>query len=218
MNFIQQVGNVRETGDRTTDRTKISNTWSTENRSHGSPVLVPPETRNTVNRLGWSRMGLAVLILHAAGACLIGRPAVISGHNKCHPLQLLNHYAHFPPLQHTHTHSRKITTMRNWSWEMIRGFEALYAGRGRSNPVWSGKEAHWSLRELIVKSAEYCGADYKPSDRYLAIAAVLKWDCKMGLHRICIYPTIMFPRANVLSKQCGHGIWQLLNGTIYLSL
>ena len=119
---------------------------------------------------------------------------------------------------HTHTHSRKITTMRNWSWEMIMGFEALYAGRGRSNPVWSGKEAHWSLRELIVKSAEYCGADYKPSDRYLAIAVVLKWDCKMGLHRICIYPTIMFPRANVLSKQCGHGIWQLLNGTIYLSL
>ena len=56
---------------------------------------------------------------------------------------------------------------RNWSWEMIMGFEALYAGRGRRNPVWSGKEAHWSLRELIVKSAEHCGADYKPLDKPL---------------------------------------------------
>ena len=27
------------------------------------------------------------------------------------------------------------------------------------------KEAHWSLRGLIVKSAEHCGADYKPLDR-----------------------------------------------------
>ena len=41
------------------------------------------------------------------------------------------------------------TATRNWSREMIMGFEALYAGRGRRNPVWSGKEAHWSLRELI---------------------------------------------------------------------
>ena len=48
---------------------------------------------------------------------------------------------------------------------MIMGFEALYAGRGGRNPVWSGKEAHWSLRGMIVKSAEYCGADYKPLDR-----------------------------------------------------
>ena len=64
-------------------------------------------TRNTVNRLGWSRIGLAVLILNAAGAGLIGRPAVISGrYNKCHSLQLQNHYAHFPPLQHTHIHAR----------------------------------------------------------------------------------------------------------------
>ena len=44
-------------------------------------------TRNTVNRLGWSRIRLAVLILNAAGAGLIGRPAVISGrYNKCHSL------------------------------------------------------------------------------------------------------------------------------------
>ena len=48
---------------------------------------------------------------------------------------------------------------------MIMGFEALYADRGRRNPVWSGKEAHWSLRGLIVKLAEHCGADYKPLDR-----------------------------------------------------
>ena len=52
-------------------------------------------TRNILIRLRWSRMGLALLILHAAGAGLIGRPAVISGrHNKCHLLQLLKHYTH----------------------------------------------------------------------------------------------------------------------------
>ena len=78
-------------------------------------------TRNTVIRLGWSRIGLAVLTLHAAGAGLIGRPAVISGrYNKCHSLQLQNHYAHFPPLQHTHTHSFKTqlcgTGHGKWSW------------------------------------------------------------------------------------------------------
>ena len=121
-------------------------------------------TRNTVIRLGWSRIGLAVLILYAAGVGLIGRPAVTSGrYNKCYSLQLQNHYARFPPQQHTHIHSS--TTMRNRSWEIIMGFEALYAGRGRRNPVWSGKEAQWSLRGLIVKSAEHCGADYKPLDR-----------------------------------------------------
>ena len=75
--------------------------WSTENHSHGSPVLVPPELSNQAR----SRIGLAVLILHAAGVGLIGRPAVISGrYDKCHSLQLQNHYSHFPPLQHTHTH------------------------------------------------------------------------------------------------------------------
>ena len=73
-------------------------------------------TRNTVIRLGWSRIGLAVLILHAAGVGLTDRPAVISGrYNKYHSLQLQNYYAHFPPLQHTHIHAN--TTMRNWSWE-----------------------------------------------------------------------------------------------------
>ena len=68
--------------------------------------------------------------------------------------------------RHCNTHAfMQDTATRNWSWEMIMGFEALYAGRGRRNPVWSGKEAHWSLRGLIVKSAEHCGADYKPLDR-----------------------------------------------------
>ena len=57
------------------------------------------------------------------------------------------------------------TTVRDRSWEMAMDFEALYAGRGRRNAVWSGKEAHWSLRGLIVKSAEHGGADYKPLDR-----------------------------------------------------
>ena len=61
-------------------------------------------TRNTVIRLGWSRIGLAVLILHAAGVGLADRPAVISGrYDKYHSLQLQNYYAHFPPLQHTRT-------------------------------------------------------------------------------------------------------------------
>ena len=98
------------------------------------------------------------------GVGVIGRPTVISGrYNKCYSLQLHNHYALFPPLQHTFMQN---TTMRNWSWEMIMSFEALYAGRDRRNPVWSGKETHWSIRGLIVKSAEHCGADYKPWDRY----------------------------------------------------
>ena len=73
-------------------------------------------TRNTVNRLGWSRIGLAVLILNAAGAGLIGRPAVISGrYNKCHslPLRTLSATA-------THTHSCKTqlrgTGRGKWSW------------------------------------------------------------------------------------------------------
>ena len=102
--------------------------WSTENLSHGSPVLVPPETQ--VIRLGWSRIGLAVLNLHAAGVGLIGRPAVISGrYNKCHSLQLQNHYAHFPPLHHIHIqakHNRAEPVMGNgygfrgivcWPWQ-----------------------------------------------------------------------------------------------------
>ena len=69
-----------------------------------------------------------MLILHAAGAGLIGRPAVISGrYNKYHSLEPQNHNTHFPLLQHT--------AMRNWSWEMIMGFVALCDGRGRRNPL-----------------------------------------------------------------------------------
>ena len=71
--------------------------------------------RNTVIRLGWSRIELAVPILHAAGVGLTDRPAIISGHyNKYHSLQLQNYYAHFPALQQTHTFMQN-TTMRNWS-------------------------------------------------------------------------------------------------------
>ena len=67
---------------------------------------------------------------------------------------------------HCNTHTfMQNTTTRNWSWEMVVGVEALYAGRGRRNPVWSGKEAHWSLRGLIVKSTEHCDTEYKPLDR-----------------------------------------------------
>ena len=121
-------------------------------------------TRNTVISLGWSRIGLAVLILHAAGVGLTDRPAVISGrYNRYHSLQLQNYYAHSPPLQHTHIHAKH--NYAELVMGMILGFEALYAGRGRGNPVWSGKEAHWSLRGLIAKSAEHCGADCKPLDR-----------------------------------------------------
>ena len=73
-------------------------------------------TLNTVIRLGWSRIGLAVLTLHAAGVGLTDRSAVISGrYNKYHSLQLQNYDAHFLPLQRTHIHAN--TTMRNWSWE-----------------------------------------------------------------------------------------------------
>ena len=69
--------------------------------------------RNTIIRIGWSRIGLAGLILHAAGAGLISRPAVIRGrYNKCHSLQLQNNYAHFPPLQHTD--SCKIRLCGKW--------------------------------------------------------------------------------------------------------
>ena len=121
-------------------------------------------TWNTVIRLGWSRIGLAVLILHAAGVGLTDRPAVISGrYNKYHSLQYRTPTHTFCHCN-THTHSCK----HNYAelvMGMIMGFEALYAGRGMRNPVWSGKEAHWSLRGLIVKSTEHYGADYKPLDR-----------------------------------------------------
>ena len=79
-------------------------------------------TRNTVIRLGWSRIGLAVLILHAAGVGLIGRPTVISGrYNKCHSLQLQNHYPRFPPLQHTHSCKHNYAELVMGSDHGLRG-------------------------------------------------------------------------------------------------
>ena len=167
------VGNSPKTGEfpaqMASNAANVSIWW----RHHDTlvywePFLWPTNvgtTRNTVIRLGWSRIGLTVLILHATGVGLTDRPSVISGrYNKYHSLQLQNYYANFSPLQHTHIHAK-----HNYYAELvmgvIMGFEALYAGRGRRNPVWSGKEALWSLRGLIVKSAEQCGADYKPLDR-----------------------------------------------------
>ena len=102
-------------------------------------------TRNTVIKLALSRIWLAVIVLQAAGIGLIGRPVVTRDlSDKCHSLQLQNHHAHFPPLRETHIHAN--TTMRNWWWKMKHCFEALHAGPSRRNPVWSGKESHWSLR------------------------------------------------------------------------
>ena len=105
-----------------------------------------------------------MLILQAVGVALKGRPAVISGRYN-------NGATHYSYRTTTHTfrycntHIHAHITMRNWSWEMIMGFQALCAGHCKRNPVRSGKEAHWLLRGLIVKSAEHCGADYKPLDR-----------------------------------------------------
>ena len=121
-------------------------------------------TRNTVIRLGWSWIGLAVLNLHAVGVGLIGslQSSVVAIINATHYSYRTTTHTFRHCIIHTFMQN---TTVRNRSWEMAMGFEALYAGRGRRNPVWSGKEAHWSLRGLIVKSAEHCGADYKPLDR-----------------------------------------------------
>ena len=100
-----------------------------------------------------------MLILYAAGVGLIGRPVVIRGrYNKCHSLQLKIHYAHFPPLQHTHTYSRK----HNYA-ELVMRYDHGFRGI----VCWPGKEAHWPLKGWIVKSAEHCGADYKPLDRLI---------------------------------------------------
>ena len=66
-------------------------------------------TRNTVTRVGRSRIDPAVLTLHAAGVGLIGRPAVFSGrYNKCHSLQLQNHGN-----THTYKHNYADLVMGN---------------------------------------------------------------------------------------------------------
>ena len=56
---------------------------------------------------------------------------------------------------------------------MIMCFEAVHGGPGRTNHVWSGKEAHWSLKWWIVKSAEQYFAHYKPLDRLLEIPTLV---------------------------------------------
>ena len=65
------------------------------------------------------------------------------------------------------------------------GFEAFCAGRGKGNPVWSGEEAHWPLREWIVKPAEHCGADYNmyelPSEKYVTEAKFVNTVYCVGL-------------------------------------
>ena len=111
-------------------------------------------TQSTVIRLWWGRIGLAVLILHAAGVGLTGRPAVISGHyNEYHSLQLQNHQ--------------------------------------RRNPVLSGKESHWSLKGWIVKSAEHCGADYKPleENQYWLL---VNWTPSFKMWQTLNYTTVIF--------------------------
>ena len=91
--------------------------------------------------------------------------------HRAHNNLTVMYWPKFPPSSQIYPGISGVTwsgheeLISSWSWEMTMGFEALYAGRGRRNPVWSGKEAHWSLRGLIVKSAEHCGADYKPLDR-----------------------------------------------------
>ena len=72
-----------------------------------------------------------MLILHVAGVGLTDRPAVISGrYNEYHSLQLQNTLS----ATATHTHSCKHS-YAELVMGMIMGFEALYAGRGRRNPV-----------------------------------------------------------------------------------
>ena len=122
----------------------------------------------------------------------------------------------------THTHIHASTTMRNWSREVIMGFEALYAGRGRRNPVWSGKEAHWSLRGWIVKSAEHCGADYKPLDRIITsphcVLIYLRIQQMFCLHlsgNRGLYLTSIPMISVLLSK---NGLPCQINGTMYIMI
>ena len=64
-----------------------------------------PKHRNRA-RMECNWTGCANSTCGAVG--LTNRPAVISDrYNKCHSLPPKSHYAHFPPLQHTHKFSRK---------------------------------------------------------------------------------------------------------------
>ena len=112
-------------------------------------------TLNTVIRLWWSRIGLAVLILHAAGAGLLGRPAVISGrYNKCHSLQLQNHNAHFPPLQHTYIHAK-----HNYA-ELVMGNYPQLCGTGHGKLSWVSRHCM-----LAVAGGVLCDRVKRPIGR-----------------------------------------------------
>ena len=45
------------------------------------------------------------------------------------------------------------------------GFRDIVCGSWQEEFCVIGKEAHWPIRGWVVKSAEHCGADYKPLDR-----------------------------------------------------
>ena len=109
-------------------------------------------TGNTVNRPGWSRIGLALLILHAAVVGPAG-PAAINGHyidcllqdcsyfianalgllQSCtKPSILISLTAATHPLYTltaaaTHTHTC-IHNSAEMSWEMIKSFKVMHAG------------------------------------------------------------------------------------------
>ena len=95
--------------------------------------------RNTVIRLGRSRIGLDVLNLHEAGVGLkVGlQSSVVTIINATHYSYRTTMHTFHHCNTHAHFHANAI--MQNWSWEMIMGSEALCAGHGRRNPVWSGK-------------------------------------------------------------------------------
>ena len=75
-----------------------------------------------------------MLILHAAGVGLTDRPAVISGRYNKIPLTTATEPLRMLSATTTHTHSCK-PNYAELVMGMIMGFEALYAGRGRRNPV-----------------------------------------------------------------------------------
>ena len=115
-------------------------------------------TRNTEIRLGGIELGLAVLIQHAAAAGITDMPATINNrYDKCHTPKIQIHYTHIPPLQHVRM--RANTILRVWSSEMVMRFESPFPGCSVKSPVWSVKEACWSLRRWIIKSVEHLNAE-----------------------------------------------------------
>ena len=100
-------------------------------------------TRNTVIRLGWSRIGLAVLILHAAGVGLTDRPAVISGrYNEYHSVTTATELLR--TLSATATHTFMQTQLCRTGHGNDHGFRGIvcWPWQGEippGNPVWSGR-------------------------------------------------------------------------------